>query len=103
MTALENQYLTKKAVLRAGILFIAFIGIKLVLSRIIPGISDVLFYTIPFLLVVIPAFYKQLGIKKTIAYSALSLMLFTAFVYTIYIAFAILYLFTYNVAYSYLY
>ncbi len=94
---MENQYLTKKAVLRAGILFIAFIGIKLVLSRIIPGISDVLFYTIPFLLVVIPVFYKQLGVKKAIAYSALSMALITAFVYIISFAITTIFKYTYDV------
>ena len=97
MTALENQYLTKKAALRAVILFIAFIGIKLVLSRIIPGISDVLFYTIPFLLVVIPVFYKQLGVKKAIAYSALSMALITAFVYIISFAITTIFKYTYDV------
>ena len=94
---MENHYLTKKVVLRAVILFIAFIGIKLTLSRIIPGIFDAFFYTIPFLLVVIPVFYKQLGAKKAIAYSVLSMVLITAFVYIISFALTTIFKYTYDV------
>jgi len=97
VTALENQYLTKKVVLRSVILFVAFIGIKLILSKIIPGIFDAFFYTIPFLLVVIPVFYKQLGIKKTIAYSALSMVLITVIIYTINSTLTIIFRYTYDV------
>lgn len=96
VTALENRYLTKQVVLRAVILFIAFIGIKLILSRIIPGIFDAFFYTIPFLLVVIPVFYKQIGIKKAIAYSALSMVLIPVFVYIINLDVLILLGFTFD-------
>ena len=83
VTALENQYLTKKAAHKSLLLFAVLTAIEIASSVIIPAYLNFYFCAIAFLLVIIPVFYKQLGIKKNIAYSALSMALITAFVYII--------------------
>ena len=97
MTALENQYLTKKAVHKSLLLFAVLTAIEIASSVIIPAYLNFYFCAIAFLLVVIPVFYKQLGIKKTIAYSALSMALITAFVYIISFAITTIFKYTYDV------